>query len=440
MKQQPEVSVGAAPDRSCDTPPGRRTLLVVDDEEGPRETLRLVFEGEYNVLLAESGRQALQLARRQRVDAAVLDLRMAGMSGIELLGKLKTIDAHMEVIILTAYAALETARQAMRYGACDYLTKPFELEAIRSAVASMMTRRMLAEETQASLARLQVLDKEFRKLREREELLQNRSEIYGSVLHDINKPLTVIGTTLAVLNRRLGDLSCLEGHSMAEFRDRLRTLNRQADSISEVIHRYLSLLRRRQNEECSVSVNSVLTDLRELLKVYPKARDGHASFVLLSEDLEVRANPIDLLQILLNVTLNALQAGNEAHTVEVSAASEAQAPPFANPSNGARTRTLVSEEFAPEGPVVAITVKDRGHGIPPEVVAKLFDTPVTTKPAKLGTGLGLTIVKRLVLASRAALCLETEPGVGTLATLYLEASRPPNPHRAEATDALRLPE
>src|SRR2546422_7274227 len=88
----------------------KRTLLIVDDEEGPRQSLRIVFKDDYNILLADTGNKAVELAKQQAVDAAVLDIRMSGMSGVELLGKLKEIDPAIEVIMLTAYETIETAR------------------------------------------------------------------------------------------------------------------------------------------------------------------------------------------------------------------------------------------------------------------------------------------------------------------------------------------
>src|SRR5262245_26964591 len=109
----------------------KRTLLIVDDEEGPRQSLRIVFKDDYNILLADSGTMAIEMAKQHSVDAAVLDIRMSGMSGVELLGKLKEIDPAIEVIMLTAYETIETARQALRLGACDYLTKPFDISTMR---------------------------------------------------------------------------------------------------------------------------------------------------------------------------------------------------------------------------------------------------------------------------------------------------------------------
>src|SRR5437870_4582852 len=98
-------------------PDHRPVLLIVDDEEGPRQSLRIIFKDEYDVLLAENGQVALELAGQRQVDAAILDIRMPGMSGIEVLMRLKEQNPAIEVIMLTAYETVETARQALRYGA-----------------------------------------------------------------------------------------------------------------------------------------------------------------------------------------------------------------------------------------------------------------------------------------------------------------------------------
>src|SRR5437868_5888922 len=79
------------------------TLLVVDDEEGPRQSIRFVFKDDYNVLMADNGLTALELARQHQIDAAVLDIRMSGMSGIDVLNRLKEMDSTIEVVMLTAY-------------------------------------------------------------------------------------------------------------------------------------------------------------------------------------------------------------------------------------------------------------------------------------------------------------------------------------------------
>ena len=74
------------------SPPQKRTLLIVDDEEGPRQSLRVVFKDEYNLLMANDGARAIELARQNKIDVCITDIRMAGMSGVELLEHLKAVD------------------------------------------------------------------------------------------------------------------------------------------------------------------------------------------------------------------------------------------------------------------------------------------------------------------------------------------------------------
>src|SRR4051794_22853607 len=84
-------------------PTRKRTLLIVDDDEGPRKSLELIFHNAYNVVAASNGPDALELLKVQAVDVAILDIRMAGMSGIELLEHLKAADPSIEAMMLTGY-------------------------------------------------------------------------------------------------------------------------------------------------------------------------------------------------------------------------------------------------------------------------------------------------------------------------------------------------
>ena len=118
--------------------PDKRTLLIVDDEEGPRQSLRVVFKDDYNLLMANDGARAIELARQNKVDVVITDIRMVGMSGVELLEQLKAVDPAIEVIMLTAYETVDTLRLALRLGACDYLNKPFDIGTMRKAVANAM--------------------------------------------------------------------------------------------------------------------------------------------------------------------------------------------------------------------------------------------------------------------------------------------------------------
>ncbi len=132
------------------------SILIVDDEEIVREILEtlLVREG-YEVSLAETGEQALDLARRRPFDAAVLDVMLPGMDGLAVLDELKKLDEEMAVVMITAFASVDTAVAAMKLGALDYITKPFKNDEVLVVLRNAMERRRLVAENRALRQNLQ---------------------------------------------------------------------------------------------------------------------------------------------------------------------------------------------------------------------------------------------------------------------------------------------
>jgi signal transduction histidine kinase len=404
-----------------ETTPERKTLLVVDDEDGPRQALHFLFKNDYNVLLAESGPQALELARCQSIDAVILDIRMPGMSGIEVLNHLKKIDPTIEVIILTAYETLETARQALRLGACDYLAKPFDIPTMRQAITTAMERRALSNELKLFHQQLYQLQDEIQKQQLQKEIARTRGDIYASIIHDMNGPLTVISGYVDMINRSIGQSEKLEGDNLDVIKERLARVNAQASNCVQISRRYLSFLRGGAGENAAVSVNQILLDLNSLLKSRPDARRNVLLIEQMPEDLIVQINGTDLIQILLNLTINALQSSAEPHQVRVRGSGLSQSLDLSSFKDGPEDSFINRAGFQNSPPLVALAVSDTGPGIAPESIGKIFESYFTTKPAGQGTGLGLSIVKRLLEQAKGALRLHTQLGRGTEFTLYLPA-------------------
>src|SRR5258708_4476009 len=255
-------------------PPEKRTLLIGDEEEGPRQSLRVVFKDSYNLLMANDGARAIELARQNRIDVAITDIRMMGMSGVELLEHLKTVDPAIEVIMLTAYETVDTLRLALRLGACDYLNKPFDITTLRKAVASAMERRSLGEEIRNNSQQLQELQKELQNQKMMGEITRTRGEIYASIIHDINGPLTVISGFIQLINQRICATSRVEGEDLDFVKDRLKTITRQATNSIEISRRHLSFLPQNSAASPPVGVNHILADLRDLVCVHPSVREN----------------------------------------------------------------------------------------------------------------------------------------------------------------------
>jgi DNA-binding NtrC family response regulator len=119
------------------------TVLVVDDEVGSRESLPAIVKPDYQVLIATEGEQALHLVAQRPVDVVLLDLRMPGLSGMQVLEKLKAIDPSIVMTIVTAYVSEEAVRERERLQVFAYITKPFPVPHIRE-----MVRRAVAHRSQ----------------------------------------------------------------------------------------------------------------------------------------------------------------------------------------------------------------------------------------------------------------------------------------------------
>jgi len=397
----------------------RGTLLVVDDEDGPRQSLRVIFKDEYDMLMAEDGPTAIDLAQKHPIDVAVLDIRMAGMSGIDVLERLKYVNPNIEVIMMTAFETTDTIRQALRLRACDYINKPFDLATIRAAVSQAMQRRTLESEIHSSAEKVQELLSELQNQKVEEQIAKTRGDIYASIIHDINGPLTVISGFVQVLNQRLNRVSRLEMEDLEFIKDRLRIIARQVGNCVEISRRYLGFLRRQSEEAPRVSVNQLFKDLEQLIRVHPGRSDNEFSVQPMAEDLGVKMNGTDVIQILLNLAVNAFQCAPLSHRVEVGGEILREPLDLTAFKDGPNDRLLNVESMDNTAPLVKLWVRDTGPGIPVEVLPKIFQPYFTTKGPRQGTGLGLNIVQRLIKEGKGALHVHTRPGEGTTFTIYL---------------------
>jgi DNA-binding NtrC family response regulator len=122
----------------------RKTLLVVDDDEGMRETLTAILRQEYRVLRAAAGEAALQIMQKEDVDLVMLDVHLPGIGGLEVLRILKENYPYVEVIVISAVRDLDVAIEAMRHGAYHYLSKEFDADGLRALVAKASERQDLS--------------------------------------------------------------------------------------------------------------------------------------------------------------------------------------------------------------------------------------------------------------------------------------------------------
>jgi signal transduction histidine kinase len=416
----PRLEPPAAPRR-------KGTLLIVDDEDGPRQSLRIIFKDDYEILMAGDGATAIELAQNHKIDVAVLDIRMSGMSGIEVLERLKYVDPSIEVVMMTAFETTDTMRQALRLRACDYINKPFDIATMRAAVGQAMQRHTLESEIHTNAEKLQELLGELQDQKIEEQMSQTRGEIYASIIHDINGPLTVISGFIQLMNQRIGNASRLELEDLEFIKDRLRTITRQATNCTEISRRYLSFLRQRSDDMPRVGFNQILADVNHLIQVHPSLHHNSFHIKPLAQDIAVRMNGTDVIQVLLNLIVNGLQCASHPHTVEVEGGILEQPLDLAAFKDGPQDRLFNVESFNNTAPLLRVSVRDTGSGIPPEILPKIFQPYFSTKETRHGTGLGLNIVQRLIKEAKGAFHVHTEAGHGTTFTVYLSAVRLPLP-------------
>ncbi len=172
----------------------RARILVVDDEIGPRESLRMILKPHYEIATAESGDTALKTLSAFNPDLVFMDIKMPKMDGIELLRRIKAIDPTIEAVMITAYASLDTVKNALTHGAFEYLIKPFSRvdleETVRRALARRQTELGKSSQLSGLVNEMRALSTKTRTLEEearREQAEQSLRVTQLSILREISR-------------------------------------------------------------------------------------------------------------------------------------------------------------------------------------------------------------------------------------------------------------
>ena len=138
-----------------------RTILVIDDDESMRDVLSELLEKRYTLQVASTGEAGLEIAREQSLDAAIVDVMMPGIGGMATLDELRKLDSELPVIMLTAYGSVDSAKEAIKAGAFDYITKPFKNDEVLKVLRNAVERRRLALENRTLRQNLQARKHNF---------------------------------------------------------------------------------------------------------------------------------------------------------------------------------------------------------------------------------------------------------------------------------------
>ena len=364
-------------------------ILVVDDEVGIREGCRrvLVPQG-FAVDVAENGPVGLRKLRESRYDVLLLDIMMPGMSGIEVLRQARQIDPDLICIIITGYATVELAVQAVREGAHDFIAKPFSADLLLQVVNRELERRALRKEAE----RVRTLEEEARELARAKAELQKLEAVEGrfmlSLVHILRAPVAVLQNTIQLIRQ-----GYIPPEEQPEMLERAET---RAGELLATLDDLLLLAYLKESIGLSRAEAISLAEVLEgvLATMRPRAeRRGVSLEVDVQGAPWVRANPDHLRALWSHLIDNAIRYTPPGGQVAVSL--------WADPERG----------------VAVGAVSDTGIGIPADEIPRVFEEFYRTEEGKrmqeTGTGLGLPIVRQVVETYGGSIEVESEVGRGT---------------------------
>ncbi|MDA7949236.1 MAG: response regulator [Hyphomicrobiaceae bacterium] len=369
--------------------PEARRVLIIDDDRDFADSLAhlLALEG-YNVQRTYSAAAARQALKSFAAEVALIDIRLGGESGLDLVSDIRRSHPHILCVMMTAYASAETAIQALQEGIYDYVCKPFYSEDMTATLERCFERIHLSRERETAETQLRQAQK-----------MKALGELTGGIAHDFNNLLAVIIGNLELVAEDVGD--------DADLRELIDDALSSAQSGKELTHRLLAFGRRQTLHPQQVNVGELVAGM---LKLFERTLgEGVALEHIPNDDLwsiEVDKNQLEMS--LLNLAINAHHAMPDGGTLRVET------------SNEVLSR---SADAPPEGPqsgeYVMIAIADTGIGMSDAVAAEAVQPFFTTKQAGEGTGLGLSMVYGFVNQSGGHFAIASAVGKGTTVRLYL---------------------
>src|SRR4051794_33735064 len=283
-------------------------VLVIDDEVGPRESLRMLLKPNYQVHTANSVEAGIRLLREKRPDAIVSDIRMPGASGIDGLRRIREIDPHVAVIMLTGFGALETAQEALRLGANDYISKPFDAHEMRDVISRNVERTRVHRTSEHAAAEIRELNTRLLKELAQKERLASLGQASAEFVHDLGNPLTIVWGYVQLLAKKLEQT---EGEASPNKSTSVRELNIIEQNV-RMCRELLTMWQSYGSVEASprkpISVTAIMRDV--IKGIGPMAaQNGIELKVELSPDpCTLLGDSLQINRGIQNVLINAVQA------------------------------------------------------------------------------------------------------------------------------------
>ena len=377
------------------------SILVVDDESGIREGCRrvLVPQG-FRVETAATLQEGLELIQTHEFDVVLLDVMMPDGRGFDLLAPIREKDPDTIPIIITGYATVELAVEAIKAGAYDFISKPFSPDLLLITVNQGLERRRLS----LAAKRLAAIEQETAELarakNEAERLSEFKTAFTFKVAHELRAPVAGAISLIRPLMRGLA------GELNEQQRDILARIDNRMDILMELVDDLLDLAATKTviSEEAleQVALQPIIQEVTDRLSVEANAKKISLNVDGPDMTLTVKATERGLNSIFTNVLSNAIKYTPEAGHIQVRIANH-------------------------DGQVL-VSVSDTGIGIPAEDLPRIGDEFFRAKNARrseiTGTGLGLSIVKELMNNYGGSIDIDSVEGQGTTISLMLPAAKP----------------
>lgn len=372
-------------------------ILVIDDENGIREGCRRVLRpAGFHVQGAATIREGLQKLQEDAFDLVLLDVMMPDGRGIDLLKPIRAADPDTVCVIITGYATVELAVEAIKQGAYDFISKPFTSDHLLMTVNQGLEKRRLSLETKRLAEVERRAARLTREKREMERLDQQKSDFMRTVAHELRAPVAGAQSLVRTLLRGMsGDLT-------DQQKEILQRIEARQSQLMDLVNDLLSLAASKTfdlDEPLKpVSLGAEIRRVLDQFSVEAEKKGVATSYKLPDKDVLVKASGDGLPKIFNNLVGNAVKYTPEGGQVEIEVI---------------------------EGPAgVVCTVSDTGIGIPeqdlPHLGEEFFRARNARKSGVIGTGLGLSIVKQQLDRCGGKIEVQSVEGKGTTVTLHFQ--------------------